>query len=279
MKIKTIGAHARKGRIMKQAPRFVAAVSICAWAAFSAAGMSPAQDVLKKDTAVPKLIGMADLECSFFLMESAPRLRVSAPVIAGEKTMLTEADQFYADPAPGVEAFLEDSLWTILEWGAPVRGGNPRVVLGNVAFLRGRARVVGTESGRALMKIEKACGLIQPGCLLVPFIGGDILVGTELEYRVPFQKENAPTGRIVFLESDWTQITARGHWAIVDLGEAHGLKIGTQLTVFHQEGKEPPAPIANAVVIRTGGRWATIKVLNSKDAARLGDFVQTKPAL
>ncbi len=271
------GAWARKGLIMKKTRDWVAVVAIClGLAAVAGPGMSFAQDVLKKATAVPKLIGQADLDCSLFLLEAPPKIRITAPYVAGEKSLLTDSDLFYADPVPGVEAFLPDSLWSILEWGAAVKGGTPAVVLGNVAALRGRARVVRVESGRAVMRIEKSCGLIQAGSFLIPFQTGEILTGAEQEYRVPFRTEGAPTGRIVFQESDYTQLLARGHWAIIDLGEAQGLAIGQQLTVFHKEGKDTPVAVANAVIVWTGARWATIKILNSDTAVSLGDWVQPK---
>ncbi len=242
-------------------------------------GGSFAQDVLRKNSAIPKLVGQADLDCSLFIMEAPPKLRIAAPYVAGEKTILTVSDLFYADPVPGGEAFVPDSVWTILEWGSPVKGKTPPVVLGNVAYLRGRARVIRIESGRAVMQIEKSCGFIQAGSLLVPFQPAEILTGAEQEYRVPYQAEGAPTGRVIFLESDYTQLTARGHWGLVDLGEADGLVIGQQLTVFHREGKASPLAVANAVVVWTGARWATIKILNSDDAVRVGDWVQPKALL
>jgi hypothetical protein len=235
------------------------------------------QDVLQKSSAVPKLIGEADLDCSLFLMGSPPNIRISAPYISGEKMLLADSDLFYADPAPGVEGIHPGSLWSILEWGSAVKGGPQAGVLGHVVFLRGRARVVRIESGRAVMQIEKSCGLIQTGHFLVPYQKGEILVGKEQEYRVPFRSDGGPTGQIVFMEREAMQLTARGHWAVVDIGEDQGLKIGGQLTVFHRERKEPPVAIANAVVVWMGPQWATIKILDSDDAVRLGDAVQTKP--
>jgi hypothetical protein len=262
---------------MKKTRILVLVAVVClGLAAGAGAGVSFAQDVLQKTVAVPKLIGQADLDCSLFLLEAPPKIRITSPYVAGEKTLLTDSDLFYADPVPGVEAFLPESFWTILEWGAAVKGGTPAVVLGNVASLRGRARVVRVESGRAVMRIEKSCGLIQAGFFLVPFQTGEILTGAEQEYRVLFRTDGAPTGRIVFLDTEYTQLSSRGRWAIIDLGVAQGLAVGQQLTVFHKEGKDTPVAVANAVIVWTGARWATIKILNSDTAVRLGDWIQTK---
>ncbi len=168
-------------------------------------------------------------------------------------------------------------MWTILEWGSEDKGGAPPSVLGYVVYLRGRARVDRVESGRAVMRIEKSCSLIQAGQFLVPYRKGEVLVGAEEEYRVPFQSDGAPTGRIVFMEREAMQLAARGHWAVIDIGEDQGLEIGRQLTVFHREGKQSPVAVANAVVVWMGPRWATIKILNADDAVRIGDWAQTKP--
>jgi hypothetical protein len=272
------GARARKGRIMMQSRRFMAvAVGCFLVGGFVGLGSSFAQDVLERKAAVPKLIGQADIDCSCYVLESAPQLQISAQVHTGENTLLADGDLFYVDPVPGTEAFVENSLWSILEWGSRVRGQSTPGALGNVVFLRGRARVVRVESGRAVMEIEKSCGTITTGFLLVPYEKGEILTGPELDYDVPFQMENALTGRIVFMENDWTNIIARGHWALIDIGADQGLTRGMQLTIFRQEGKKPPQAVGNSVVVRTGGRWATVKVLDSKDTILMGDFVQIKP--
>jgi len=263
---------------MKQSRRSMAIVAVVVFlGGYFGLGSSFAQDVLEKKAAVPKLIGQVDLDCSLFIMESAPQLQISARVHAGENTLLADGDLFYADPVPGTEAFVEDSLWSILEWGPRVRAQSSSGALGHVVFLRGRARVIRVESGRAVMEVAKACGLITTGFLLVPYMKSNILTGPESGYDVPFQAENAPTGRIVFMENDWTGIIARGHWALIDIGADQGLSPGTQLTIFRPEEKKPPRPVGNTVVVWTGGRWATVKILDSTDSILMGDFVQVKP--
>lgn len=263
---------------MKRLRRFTASAAVGVFlGGFVGLGASVAQDVLERDAAVPKLIGPADLDCSFFVMEAVPRLRISALVQAGEHALLSDGELFYADPVPGTETFVEDSLWSILEWGPRVRGRSSPGGLGNIVFLRGRARVLRVESGRAVMEIVKTCGLITTGFFLVPNIKGDILTGPESGYDVLFQGGNAPTGRIVFIDSDWSDIIARGHWALIDIGADQGLTPGTQLTVFRPEEKKLPRAVGNSVVVWTGGRWATVKILDSKDSILMGDFVQFKP--
>jgi hypothetical protein len=223
----------------------------------------------------PMLIADTDLTCSFFIQESPLKVRIVSAVLVGEKAGLTEGDLFYAEGASEAEPFRENEIWSVVEWGPRVRAQSSSGLLGNAAFPRGLARVVRIENGRAVMKIEKACGPIVAGFYLLPFKAGSILRGPELEYDLPFQGGETLTGRIVFLESDFVQI-ARGHWAIIDIGAERGLEAGRQLSIFHQEGDVPPRAIGNVVVIRAGARWATVKILASKDSVRAGDLVQVK---
>jgi hypothetical protein len=251
------------------------AAAVCGGVVFlGIAGLSSSAFGQRADSG-PMLIAETDLTCSFYIRETPPNIRIASAVRAGEKTGLTEGDLFYADRASESEPFREDGLWSVVEWGPRVRAQSFSGTLGNAAFPRGLARVVRVENGRAVMKIEKACGPIVAGFYLLPFEAGSVLRGPELEYDLSFQGGETLTGRIVFLESDFVQI-ARGHWALIDIGAERGLEAGRQLTVFHREGNTPPLAIGNVIVIRTGTRWATVKILASKDPIRAGDLVQVK---
>jgi hypothetical protein len=246
-------------------------------AGWAALGSASAQDVLEKKSGVPKLISQVDLDCSIFVMTETPKLRIAGPVQSGEFTLLSDSKLFYVDSAPGAAAIMEGSRWTIVEWGPRVRGTNPPAVLGNVVYQRGRAKTVRFEAGRAVMEIEKSCGIIEAGCFLVPYEIGDIITGSERPYEVDFREANVPTGRVVFMESETMQIGARGYWVLIDIGAEQGLTVAEQLTVYRPEGKNRPRPIANAVVVRTGGRWAIVKILDSRDSVLPEDLVQARP--
>lgn len=274
-----LGARARKGRVMQQSRRWLAVAAAVLLAGWAGRGSASSQDVLEKSVAVPKLISQADLECSFYVMAQVPKVRISGPVQTGEFTLITDGRPFYAEALPGSPAIAEDSLWTILQWGPRVRGTNPSAVLGNIVFRRGRARAVASESGRSMMVVEKSCGVIETGCFLVPFEKGEIVVGEELPYDDAFRKENAPTGRVVFMESETMQVGARGFWALIDIGADQGLRIPDQLIIYRPDGMSKlPRPVANAVVIQTGGRWAVVKILNSRDSVGQGDLAQPRPS-
>jgi len=240
-------------------------------------GSSSAQDVLEKNGGMPKLISQVDLDCSFFVMSEAPKLRIAGPVQSGEFTLLSDSKLFYADSVPGAAAITEGSLWTILEWGPRVRGTNPSATLGNIVYQRGRAKVVRIESGQAVMEVEKSCGIIEAGCFLVPYEKGELITGHETPYEVSFRAADIPSGQVVFMGSETTQIGARGFWVLIDIGAEQGLAVAQQLTVFRPEEKRLPRPVANAVVVRTGGRWAIVKILDSRDSVLMGDLAQVRP--
>jgi len=261
---------------MKHHLRFVViAAAVFGLVGFKGIESTLASQTAQKAAAGPMLIAEVDLECSFFICDSTPKIRLSSPIRTGEKTVLTEGDQFYSEPAPEAELFRENDAWSILEFGSRIRGKNSSGTLGMLAFQRGRARVIRIEDGRALMQIEKACGAITKGNFLIPFKKGSILRGPELAYNFPFRKGDALTAQVILLDSNINQI-ARGHWALIDIGADQGLEPGRQLTAFRKEGTLPPQAIGNVIVIRVGARWATIKVLDSKDGIQMGDLIQVK---
>ena len=262
---------------MRQSHRFLAVAIILLLAGWAGLGLASAQDVLERKVSVPKLISQVDLDCSFFVMTEAPKIRIAGPVQEGEFRLLADGRQFYAESLPGAPEIAAESLWTIVEWGPRVRGTNPSGILGNVVFRRGRAKAVRADGARTVMDIEKSCGVIESGCFLVPYEKGEIITGDESPYEVAFNEAGAPTGQVVFMENETLQVGARGFWALIDIGADQGLKVSGQLTVFRPEKKKQPRPFANAVVIQTGNRWAVVKVLNSRDVIQKGDFAQARP--
>jgi hypothetical protein len=246
--------------------------AVCFALSLGAAARPP--QVQPRPAAVVELISEVDLSCSFLLVDAPTSFRIASSARGNEKSVLTDFDLFYVDS--GSAEMSPEKAWTVLEYGPMVRLGERKDLRGIVAFKRGRARFVRMEGDKAQFRIEKACGPIMVGYGLVPVAEAEPLRGTPLAWDVPFQGGEVLTGRIVFLDNDLVQIAA-GFWAIIDLGAEHGLTVGQQLTVFHQEGRAvPPQAVGNIIVIEAGGRWATVKALSSKDSIRLGDLVQVK---
>ncbi len=220
------------------------------------------------------LITESDIYCSFFILEEFPNVKISAAERSSEKTMFSDGDLFYVDK--GSETGLqENQVWMILEIGDKIKSTDLRLGLGPLAFKRGRARIVQTEAGRSLAKVERSCGRVVIGNFLVPFEEKEGLLGKDLGFDVP-AKEGAQTGKLVYLQNDLNQIGS-GNWAIIDMGKAQGIELGQQLTIFKSTGKDLLSEaIGNSVVIDLGTQSATVKILSCRDAVRLGNPVQVK---
>jgi hypothetical protein len=220
------------------------------------------------------LIAETDLNCSFFILEEFPNIKIIAAERGSEKTMFSDGDVFYVDKGKD-DGFQENQVWTILEIGNKIKSTDLRLTLGPLAFKRGRARIVRTEAGRSLAKVERSCGRIMIGDFLAPYAEKEGLLGKDLGFNV-LAKEGAQTGSLVYLQNELNQI-GTGNWAIIDMGKAQGIQIGQQLTIFKNFNKDIPLEaIGNSVVVDLGTQSATIKILSCRDAARLGYRVQVK---
>jgi len=239
----------------------------------TAVSASNEPQVAPRRAPVETLIAEVDLTCSFFLVDEPADFRIAAPARDKEKSVLTDFDLFYA--AAGDREFSPDRLWTIVEYGPSIRLGRQGDVRAIVAYMRGRARFVRLEGGRALFRVEKACGPVMVGNGLVPFEEAAKLRGEQTPWDIPFEDGGTATGRVVFLDNEFVQIAA-GFWAIINLGAEDGLAVGEQLTVFRKAGAVPPQAVGNIIVIALGPRWATVKALGSKDSILLGDLVRTR---
>jgi hypothetical protein len=264
----------KRGKIMKSLRRFVrwSLVVGCGFAGAASGAAIPSFQAVADKESGPPLISEVDVSCAFFVAEGPPALRVAAPARENEKSVLSDFDVFYVE-AGGLD-LSADKAWTILEYGPVLNlgGGGTR---GTVAFKRGRARFVRMEGSKALFRVEKACGPIRAGDGLVPARETPVVRGRPIAWDVPFQGGDV-LGRIVFLDNNLVQI-AVGQWALVDVGSENGLSVGRQLTVYREgSGTIPPQALGSVIVIDAGARWATVKVLASNDAIRLGDLLQVK---
>jgi hypothetical protein len=213
------------------------------------------------------LVVETDLYCSFFVLEQAPAARILAPS-AGEKLLLTDADQFYGGPLGDWSA---GQLLQIAELGPDIPGVPGRLVYG-----RGRAKIIRIEGDRFLAQIERSCGPVRIGNGLLAFEKKDVFQGKDLGYGGTLRGGDVLTGKIVFLPDDHDQVGANSY-ALIDRGLEAGLQVGQQLTVFGApEGIQSPRAVGNAVVINAAKATATIKILSLKDIIRRGDLVQVK---
>lgn len=232
----------------------------------------------KREHKTFKLLGNADLYCSFFLLgRTRPEIKILAAEHGEEKVLLTDADLCFINRGSkgGVAV---DQLFLIVEAGSdvvdPVSGAN----LGAIGLKRGRARVVAVDETRATVRLEKSCGQIMVGYYLVPFSEGAILQGQDQGYEPAPAEGEGVSGRVIYL-IDTLEQAATGYWVLINLGTENGVTVGRQLVAFRRvQGDVPRQAIANLVVIDAGPTTATLKVLSAKDVLRLGTEVQTREA-
>ncbi len=217
------------------------------------------------------LLSESDLYCSIFIMDDpAPEMAIIGAERGWERTMITDGETVYVNKGrnDGLET---GQLFLVFEIPREIFGYGP------LAVKRGRARIVDLEDTRASAKIENACGPVMKGNYLVPFEEKESRLGKDLGYNVPPHKADGMDGTVVYLETEFNQI-GTGYWAILNLGEEHGVQVGQQLIIYREEELDAPLYIfGNVVVIDVQQRTCTVKALSARDAIRLGDFVMSRP--
>jgi hypothetical protein len=170
----------------------------------------------------------------------------------------------------------EGQVMAVLELGPEIAGSGRKSSLGQLAFQRGRVRVLKITNGLGTGRVEKACGSLMTGHFLVPFLEKERVSVKDTGFEGRPWTGSVLSGRMIFLEDNAVQI-ATGQRALIDLGREDSLELGRQLTVFVQGAKDQPYdPSANVVVIDVGKATATVKVLTAKAPIRVGDLVQVK---
>jgi hypothetical protein len=216
------------------------------------------------------LLNETDLYCSFFIMDDEePDTKIFGAERAYERVQFNNGDIVYINKGrnDGVE---EGQMFTVLEVGEPLDGYGPLV------HQRGRVRVVALEENVASARVEKACGSVVIGNLLVPFEEKEGRLGKDLGYNVPPYETDGLKGKILFLNEDFAQ-GGSGDWGLLNLGEVDGIQLGQQLVVYRKLYEGTPLFVfGNMVVIDTQKRTCTVKILSCKDALLIGDLVQTR---
>jgi hypothetical protein len=216
------------------------------------------------------LISETDLYCAIYVQEGElPDLRITSTERVDEKILYSDSDTVFLNKGKkdGLEV---GQVFAVIEFGDKIGG------YGYLAVKRGRAQIVFLEDSRAQARLEKSCGRVIVGDYLLPFEEKESLLGKDLGYEPYAPGDSGAAGNIIYLERDYNQIGS-GYWAIIDIGEASGVTVGQQMTIYQQVRKNMPrVGIGNALVIDTRQKTATVKVLSCSDAIRLGYQVQAK---
>lgn len=226
---------------------------------------------------VHPLINESDLYSSFFLLERGRKLEMKIVGAKAEKhrILLREHDIVYLNK--GRDDGLEPGqVFLVLEIGPELKNPTTRKKYGNLAFKKGRARITAVARDRAQARLEKLTGEIQVGNSLLPFEEKKGLLGKDLGLDISPSEEGVIDGRFVYLHDDYNHI-GTGYWALIDIGEEHGLQFGQQLFAYRLSTEAVALNvIASLIVIDTQRTTSTVKILSCRDPIIMGDRVRTR---
>jgi hypothetical protein len=226
---------------------------------------------------VHPLINESDLYSSFFLLERGQKLEIKIVGAKAEKDriLLRENDIVYLNKGrdDGIEP---GQVFLVLEIGRQFRNPITREKYGNLAKKKGRARITAVSRDRAQARLEKLTGETQVGDSLYPFEEKKGLLGKDLGLDISPSEEGVTNGTFVYLHNDYNHIGS-GYWALIDLGEEHGLQFGQQLFAYRLSTEAVSLNvIASLIVIDTQRTTSTVKVLSCSEPIIMGDRVRTR---
>ncbi|MBU4204446.1 MAG: hypothetical protein KKD59_10955, partial [Acidobacteria bacterium] len=209
----------------------------------------------------------SDLYCSYFIWEGAfPELKIVDWEKNSDRKLLTLGDVIYLNKGE-TDGLLLNQAFEVIEIGPGIGR------YGRLAYRRGRVKIEALKGGRAAAVIESACGPIRLGQFLVPFVEKAAVSGEDLGFDDQIEEEDEPKGRFLYLQDGYVQ-AGTGHWAIINLGREDGVDIGEQLLACRKSGKDAfLTAFANCVVLDVGTRTATVKIISSRDAVTLKDWI------
>ena len=139
----------------------------------------------------------------------------------------------------------------------------------------GRVRVLCTQENTATAIVVNACEALMPGDELLPW---QDMAGPLLD-RIPGADRCADPsglaqGYVVDGGADELISVGTGNVINADLGEAAGIRPGSVLTLYRDNGDLPRIVLGQAVVLTVDGDTSTIKVVTSGREIRKGDRVE-----
>ncbi|HAR36782.1 MAG TPA: hypothetical protein DCR87_07785 [Acidobacteria bacterium] len=216
------------------------------------------------------LLTDTDMYCSILIWDKGlPEVQIIGSEREDERAMMVDADTFYINK--GKEDGIEiGQMFLAVDIGAPI----PR--WGYIAQKKGKVRVIRLEDRVSVARVEKGCGDIRIGNYLIPFEEQPTVIGKDRGYDNNLKPGESLEGQVIYLDTDFN-IVSSGHWALINIGAAQGLKPGQQLTVFrHRKANLPREAIANVVVIDTQVNTSTVRIMSAREAVEKGDTVQVK---
>ncbi len=139
----------------------------------------------------------------------------------------------------------------------------------------GRVRVLCTQDNTATALILDSCEDIRPGFELFPWTDMD---SPEVAHIPSVDACTVPSGLaqgwIVDGGADELNAVGAGNVVATDLGRDAGVRPGSLLTLFRDNGDLPRLILGQAVVLTIDGDTSTVKVLHTSRDVRRGDRVE-----
>ncbi|HJQ98946.1 MAG TPA: hypothetical protein VJ826_11585 [Candidatus Polarisedimenticolaceae bacterium] len=150
-----------------------------------------------------------------------------------------------------------------------------REALGTYMQRLGHIRVLCAQDDTAIAVVLDACTDLKPGDEVIPWPN---LASPILERVPPVDRCQEPSGLaqgyVVDGGADQPTVYGSGHVVHADLGQEAGVRPGSILTVYRDNGDLPRIVLGEAVVLTVDGATSTIKMLQSTREARWGDRVE-----
>jgi hypothetical protein len=144
--------------------------------------------------------------------------------------------------------------------------------LGTYMQRMGHVRVLCAQENTATAVVVGACESVRPGDELLPW---KELPSPTLERVPPVDRCMEPSGLaqgwVVDGGADELIAVAGGNVVATDLGSEAGIRPGSVLTLFRDNGELPRLVLGQAVVLTVDGATSTVKVLHSAREVRRGD--------
>jgi len=134
----------------------------------------------------------------------------------------------------------------------------------------GWIRIVEVAPEAAIATITRACGAMQQGDFLEPFV----LPAMPVTPAQSGEPDYANPGRLL-LGDDRRQMGASGDLMVFDRGSDHGLRNGQRLTIFRPTagGLGPVARVGEATAMIVSPETTVVRIDKSTDAIYVGDLV------
>ena len=158
-----------------------------------------------------------------------------------------------------------------------------RIRLRHPIHTAGWVRIVATNDGTSIALVEHACGAINSGDYLEPFVMPDAAPDVRPAGN-PADLDFGATARVIFGESE-RSVAGPGEFLVINRGADKGMSAGARVAVYRdvqvfrpERGRMrsaglPLAAIGEGVVVATGPSTSVAQIISARDAVRAGDVV------